>query len=88
MEDAPWGEFQRALWKTFVTPEDTLDPRNQEIAIKCLKELFCEVKQKEEVVPLDHFGRVLGFLPALKKGFFGAVVDLCRQPWVNKKKKK
>lgn len=34
-----------------------------------------------QVVPLEHFGRVLGFLPALKKGFFAATVDLCRQPW-------
>ena len=48
---------------------------------KCLKELFCETKQKEDVVNIETFGRVLGFLPPLRKGFFMAIVDLCRQPW-------
>ncbi len=81
VEDAPWNEFQKAMWKGFATPEDTADPRHMEIAVKCMRELFAVTKNKEEVVPLDHFGRVLGFLPALKKGFFAAMIDLCRQPW-------
>lgn len=48
VEDASWIEFQKGLWKTFATPEDTVDPRNHEIALKCLKELLCKTKQKEE----------------------------------------
>lgn len=81
VEDAPWNEFQKSMWKTFASQEDSVEPHQQEIAIKCLRELFAVTKNKEEVVPLDHYGRVLGFLPSLKKGFFAALVDLCRQPW-------
>jgi hypothetical protein len=80
-EEVGWELFKQEFWKTFANADDLSDPVNKDICCKCLKELFCETRQKEEIVPIEKFGRTLGFLPYLKKGFFTSMIELCRQPW-------
>lgn len=77
-EEVSWNEFKTNFWNEFATPADRDD---EEVSVRCLRELFCG-NSNSEVVTLENYGRVLGFLPPLRKtGWITDVVDLCRQPW-------
>lgn len=53
------------------------------IHYKCVRELFAVTGPRGEFVSIEKFGRVLGFLPELKRGreWFANLENLCRQPW-------
>ena len=52
------------------------------IWVKLIRQLFAEEKN-DNVVRLEKFGKMLGFLPELKAGpdWFVVLESLLRQPW-------
>lgn len=81
MEEVPWKDFHAAFWADFALPIQ--NEEEDRVHYKCVRELFAVTTPQGEFVSLERFGRVLGFLPELKRGrqWFQHVTDLCRQPW-------
>lgn len=64
-EEVPWKDFHAAFWADFAVP--IASEETDRTHYKCVRELFAVTNARGEFVPLERFGRVLGFLPELKR---------------------
>ena len=81
-EVVPWNAFYEKLWDEFVPKRCAVE--DQKIWFKVMKQMFCDDRDgKNEKVRLQKFGRILAYLPEMRKGkdWFDTVTNFCRQDW-------